>query len=111
MFDLFKYYKTLSKYDKITNNLINQNYYLLNASTNIQKLIIIDLFQKENKTIIVTYPNIYQATIAYNDMLELTSAESLSFFPVEDMVASEMVESSNYYCLERIRTIYTNRLT
>lgn len=106
MFDIYKYYKTLPKYEKIVAGLIDKSTYLFNAATNIQKLILIDLFQKTNKTIIVTYPNIYQATIAYNDMLDLTEADQISFFPVEDMVASEFVASSNTYRLDRIRTIY-----
>lgn len=106
MFDINKYFESISKYKKITNDLTKNNYYILNSSTNIQKLLLVNLFKKENKTIVVVYPNIYQATIAYNDMLELIEAESLSFFPVEDMIASELVSSSNYYRLERIKTIY-----
>ena len=107
MFSVNNYISNLDKYQKVAENIIkSNNSCLLNSSTNIQKLIITDLFHKTHKTIIVVYPNIYQATIAYSDYLLLTEAENISFFPVEDLVASELIATGNTYRLERIKTIY-----
>ncbi len=107
MFNIYNYYKNIKKYNEITNKTINSNNSLLfNSATNIQKLICLDLFEKTKQTIILVYPNIYEATIAYEDYLELTEADNISFFPVEELVASELIASSNDYRLKRINTLY-----
>lgn len=107
MFDIVKYFNSFEKYQHICDEISkHNNSCILNTATNIQKLLILNLFQKYNKTIVVVYPNIYEATIAYEDYLELGEAEKISFFPVEDLVASELIASSNTYRLDRIKTLF-----
>lgn len=106
MFNLLEYYKKIKKYKLLTDNLIHfKNSCIYNSSLNIQKLIAVDLFEKTNKTLVLVYPNIYEATLAYEDYLELVEAEKISFFPVEEWVASEIIASSDNYKLERINTL------
>jgi len=107
MFDIITYFNSIKKYNQTVDQIIqNKNIYLLNASTNIQKLLVLELFKRTNKTIILTYSNIYQATSAYNDFLDLTEADYVSFFPVEDIIASELISTSHNYRLERTKTIF-----
>jgi len=107
MFDVIKYFNSHSKYDKIVNQILgSKRTYLYNSANTIQKLLTFKLFNKLNKTIIIVYPNIFEASKAYEDYLELTEADQISFFPVEELVASELIASSNTYRLERIKTIF-----
>ena len=107
MFDIVKYFNSFEKYQHICDEISkHNNSSILNTASNIQKLLILNLFKKYNKTIVVVYPNIYEATIAYEDYLELGEAEKISFFPVEDLVASELIASSNTYRLDRIKTLF-----
>ena len=107
MFDIVKYFNSQQKYDKIINQILNsKNTYIYNSANTIQKLLTFKLFSQTNKTIVVVYPNIFEASKAYEDYLELTEADQISFFPVEELVASELIASSNTYRLERIKTIF-----
>ena len=107
MFDIIKYFNSHEKYDKIVNQILDsKRTYIYNSANTIQKLLTFKLFNKLNKTIVVVYPNIFEASKAYEDYLELTEADQISFFPVEELVASELIASSNTYRLERIKTIF-----
>ena len=107
MFDINKYINEHNKYDDVIKKIEeSKNSYIYNAATSIQKLITLKLFNKTKETIIVVYPNIFEASKAYEDYLELTEADQISFFPVEELVASELIASSNTYRLERIKTIF-----
>lgn len=106
MFNIINYYKSIKKYETITDNIIKHgNSCIYNSSLNIQKLMVIDLFEKTKKTMVLVYPNIYEATLAYEDYLEITGADKISFFPVEEWVASEVIASSDNYKLDRINTL------
>lgn len=107
MFNILNYFKKKEKYQTIVDNITkSKNSGLYNSSLNIQKLITIELFKKTNKTIVLVYPNIYEATLAYEDYLELTEADKISFFPIEELVASEIIASSDNYKLDRINTLF-----
>ena len=107
MFDITKLFNTIEKYQTVSDQIISKNNScILNAANNIQKLLVLNIFNKTNETIVVVYPNIYEATIAYEDYLELSEADKISFFPVEDLIASELIASSNTYRLDRIKTLF-----
>ena len=107
MFDINKYINEHKKYDDVIEKIKeSKNSYIYNAANSIQKLLTLKLFNKTKETIIVVYPNIFEASKAYEDYLELTEADQISFFPVEELVASELIASSNTYRLERIKTIF-----
>ena len=107
MLDIVQYFNSHIKYDKIVDKVLeSKTTYIYNAANTIQKLLTFKLFNKINKTIVIVYPNIFEASKAYEDYLELTEADQISFFPVEELVASELIASSNTYRLERIKTIF-----
>ena len=102
------YLSNLDKIKNITNTITqNSNVIVQNAAGNLAKVLTINLFRNTKKTIVAVYPNIYEATIAYEDYLELMENEAeydfltsqVSFFPVEELVASEFIASSNTYRL------------
>ena len=92
MFDINKYINEHKKYDDVIEKIKeSKNSYIYNAANSIQKLLTLKLFNKTKETIIVVYPNIFEASKAYEDYLELTEADQISFFPVEELVASELI--------------------
>lgn len=107
MFDYLEYIYNNHKYNSVIEKLNNNNLICLNnASSNIQKLLALQLFKKNKKNIILVYPNIYEASIAYEDLLELLDEDCIGFYPTEELVASELVASSDNYRLDRIKTIF-----
>ena len=107
MFDYLEYIYNNHKYNSVIEKLNNNNLICLNnASSNIQKLLALQLFKKNKKNIILVYPNIYEASIAYEDLLELLAEDCIGFYPTEELVASELVASSDNYRLDRIKTIF-----
>lgn len=107
MFDILKYINIFPKYNEVVTKIIHsKKVYIYNSANNIQKLLTLKLFNQTKETIVVVYPNIFEASKAYEDYLELTEADQISFFPVEELVASELIASSNSYRLERIKTIF-----
>ena len=70
MFDIIKYFNSHEKYDKIVNQILDsKRTYIYNSANTIQKLLTFKLFNKLNKTIVVVYPNIFEASKAYEDYL------------------------------------------
>lgn len=107
MFSQLEYIYNIEKYKKIIDDINNNKLICVNnASSNIQKLLALLLFKKTKENIILVYPNIYEATIAYEDMLELVDDDSIGFYPTEELVASELVASSDNYRLDRIKTVF-----
>lgn len=107
MFDYLEYIYNNHKYNSVIEKINNNNLICLNnASSNIQKLLTLQLFKKNKKNIILVYPNIYEASIAYEDLLELLDEDCIGFYPTEELVASELVASSDNYRLDRIKTIF-----
>lgn len=106
MFDYLEYIYNNHKYNSVIEKLNNNLICLNNASSNIQKLLALQLFKKNKKNIILVYPNIYEASIAYEDLLELLDEDCIGFYPTEELVASELVASSDNYRLDRIKTIF-----
>lgn len=107
MFDYLEYIYNNHKYNSVIEKLNNDNLICLNnASSNIQKLLALQLFKKNKKNIILVFPNIYEASIAYEDLLELLDEDCIGFYPTEELVASELVASSDNYRLDRIKTVF-----
>lgn len=107
MFDYLEYIYNNHKYNSVIEKLNNNNLICLNnASSNIQKLLALQLFKKNKKNIILVFPNIYEASIAYEDLLELLDEDCIGFYPTEELVASELVASSDNYRLDRIKTVF-----
>ncbi len=105
--NILELFQTNAKYKSKVEQLIanNGNIIINNISTNIAKLAVVDTFLKTNKTIVVVYPNIFYANQAYEDYLELLPADKISFFPVEEIIASELVASSSTFRMARMKTI------
>ena len=105
--NILEYLNITPKYQKILTELSKnfKNIQINNASKNISKALICKMYQENPQNIVVVYPNIYYANIAYEDYIELMGADKISFFPVEEFITLDLVSSSNAYRLERMKTL------
>ncbi len=105
--NILDYFKYNNKYDEVLEEFKtgNKNISLYNASKNISKMLIAKSFMDKPENIVVVYPNIYIANLAFNAFSELVGADKISFFPVEEFISSELVSSSSAFRLERMKTI------
>ena len=99
--------KLFPKYQKIIyDKLINgNNIVFANAATNMTKTVVAASFKASNNSFVVVYPNIYYANLAYLDYLDLLEADEVSFFPVEEIVSSELIASSSDFRIARLLTL------
>ena len=101
------YFKTSSKYQNLTKQIIqNPNLLIHNVASAINKVLVVNLFQETKQTTVIVYPNIIEATKAYEELLEITDSEKIGFFAVEEMISSDLITTSNNYKIERLNVLY-----
>jgi len=102
-----EYLISIPKYKSIINDIINKDYnniYLGNSSANISKMLAILSFNQTNKTSIYVCENIFEATQAFSTLNEFNE-DKVVFYPVEEIISSELVASSPAFRLARIEVI------
>ena len=104
---LLDYFQNNQKYLNLTKQIKENNQILIhNVSNAINKALTLLLFQQTKQTVVVVYPNILEATKAYEDFLELTDLNEIGFFCVEEMISSDLITTSANHKLERLKVIY-----
>ncbi len=105
--NILNYFKDNKKYQNVIKELnkASGNVSLYNVSNNISKILIGLKFLEKPENIVVVYPNIYYANQAYSRFCDIMGADKISFFPVEEFIASELVSSSSAFRLERMKTM------
>ncbi|HIT43632.1 TPA: hypothetical protein IAA91_02190, partial [Candidatus Avacholeplasma faecigallinarum] len=102
--DIYNYFYNLENVNKILTSdkikiaLTNQEYNLM--------LIACDFFKNDN-TIFVVLPNLYQAQKYYDSLASFINEDDILFFPSDELVSAEMVAATGDFLFERIQTIYT----
>ncbi len=81
------------------------NIYIGNSTNNVNKLLAASYYQEFNQTVVYVTSNIYHATKAYDTFLNLLPADKVSFFPVDEFVASELISSTQGFKVARMNTI------
>ncbi len=62
-------------------------------------------FEKTDKPIVLVCPNLYNAQMAYDRLSQFIPEDSLSFFPQDEFITSELLVSSMEFKMERMNTI------
>ena len=83
----------------------NDEIQLTNTNDNISLLVLLYLFQNNDKNILVVTPNLYKAQKVYDELVNLVDNKLLSFFPQDEFVTTEMLAVSKEFKFERINTI------
>ena len=83
----------------------NDEIQLTNTNDNVSLLVLLYLFQNNDKNILVVTPNLYKAQKVYDELVNLVDNKLLSFFPQDEFVTTEMLAVSKEFKFERINTI------
>ncbi len=83
----------------------NDEIQLTNTNDNISLLVLLYLFNKMDKNILVVTSNLYKAQQVYDKLVNLIDNQQLSFFPQDEFVTTEMLAVSKEFKFERMNTI------
>lgn len=92
-------------YNKL-NNVINDNkVYLKNQNINFMIEMIKSDFIQNHKTIFAILPTLYEAERVYESLINDLDDDKVLFFPSDEIVAAQMIESMGDFKYERINTL------
>ncbi len=104
--------KRKSKYQQVFDELLNlkldttKNIYISECANNLSKLFATGLFLEKNQNVIYVTSSIYEASRAYEIICDMVGTDNVSFFPVEELISSELVATSEAFRLARMLTIH-----
>ncbi len=108
--NILNFLEKKAKYMNIINSILeskdNQNIYVGNAACNLSRMLAAITYLKTNQNIVYIAENIYEASKAYETFCDLLDEESVSFFPQEEFISSELVASSLTFRLARMLTLH-----
>lgn len=102
--DIFKIEKKVQEFQEI---IKSKKYDLLvsDSTPNHNYLLTYLTYLETNDFIFYVTSNLYQATIAYENLCELVGYENVHFYVTEEIVAAELLAVSREFKFERIHTI------
>ena len=106
--DILQIIKKEKKYQNIIDDIINddkKNIYIGNCCVNISKILASIAFKESNRFIIYTCTDTFEASKAFEMFVDLLGTDSVSFFPVEEFISTDLVASSSEFKLARMMTI------
>ena len=108
--NILNFLEKKAKYMSLINNIIEENnkknIYVGNAACNPSRMLAAITYLKTGKNIVYIAENIYEASKAYETFCDLLDEESVSFFPQEEFISSELVASSLTFRLARMLTLH-----
>ena len=100
--ELFKNQKEVKKFFELT----DYNNTLITSSTPSHNILLtINYYLQTNKPVIYVAPNLYKATLAYEQICDLIGMENVNFYVTDEVVAVEALAISNEFKFERMHTI------
>ncbi len=91
--------------DLLTKFNSNDELQITNTNDSISLLILLYLFNTNDKNILVVTPNLYRAQKVYDKLINFVNNDTLSFFPQDEFITTEMLAVSSEFKFERINTI------
>ncbi len=93
-------------YEKLNKVIdFNDRIYLKNQNVNFMLEMIKSDFIHNNKTIFVVLPTLYEAEKVYETLINDLADDKILFFPSDEIVAAQMIESMGDFKYERINTL------
>ena len=105
-------FKLNHQFVKVYNKILSldtsdtRNVYLTECAQNLSKYLASKMFNDKDETVIYITSSIYEASKAYEVLVDISGTDNVSFFPVEEFISSEMVASSDAFRLARMQTIH-----
>lgn len=107
--NILNFLEKKAKYMNVINSVldknIDNNIYVGNAACNLSRMLAAITYLKTNQNIVYIAENIYEASKAYEMFCDLLDDDSVSFFPQEEFISSELVASSLTFRLARMLTL------
>ena len=108
--NILNFLEQKAKYMNVINTILGentkQNIYVGNAACNLSRMLAALTYLKSNQNIVYIAENIYEASKAYETFCDLLDEDSVSFFPQEEFISSELVASSVTFRLARMLTLH-----
>ena len=108
--NILNFLEQKAKYMNVINTILGentkQNIYVGNAACNLSRMLAALTYLKSNQNIVYIAENIYEASKAYETFCDLLDEDSVSFFPQEEFISSELVASSLTFRLARMLTLH-----
>ena len=100
--ELFKNQKEVKKFFELN----DYNNTLITSSTQSHNILLaVNYYLQTNEPVIYVAPNLYKATLAYEQISELVGMENVNFYVTDEVVAVEALAISNEFKFERMHTI------
>ena len=100
--ELFKNQKEIKKFF----DLNDYNNTLITSSTPSHNILLtVNYYLQTNEPVIYVAPNLYKATLAYEQICDLVGLENVNFYVTDEVVAVEALAISNEFKFERMHTI------
>ncbi|MGM9899616.1 MAG: transcription-repair coupling factor [Bacilli bacterium] len=98
------------KINKVINQIASakshENIYIGNTCVNVSKMIASMVFKQTNSFVVYVCDDTFEASKAFEVFTDLLGNESVSFFPVEEFISTDLIASSSEFKLARMLTIY-----
>ena len=78
---------------------------ITNTNDPVSLLVLQTIFEDLDDNILIVTPNLYKAQKLYDELIKLQPLDSVSFFPQDEFITTEMLAMSSEFKLERINTI------
>ena len=94
--DILQIIKKEKKYQNILNDIINKdlkNIYIGNCCVNISKILAALSYIETNRFVIYTCSDTFEASKAFEMFVDLLGTDSVSVFPVEEFISTDLVAS------------------
>ena len=107
MYNVIDFFKKELVIQEISKKIKNNSYNILvnNTTSNHNYLLAYLSFLETNDYIIYVTPNIYKATLAYENLCQLVGYENVNFYANDEIVASELLAVSSEFRFERLHTV------
>lgn len=107
MYNVIDFFKKEKVVLDIAKKMHNDSYNLLvnNTTSNHNYLLAYLAYLETNNFIVYVAPNVYKATIAYENLCQLVGFENVNFYVNDEIVASELLAVSNEFKFERLHTV------
>jgi len=83
----------------------SSNIYIGNSCVNISRILAAEAFAKTKQFVVYVASDTFEASKAFEMFVDLLGAESVSFFPVEEFISTDLVASSSEFKLARMLSI------
>ena len=107
MIDVLKFFLKKKEVSSLMEEIKKENFslYVSGACENHQYLLTYATYLQSGSFVVLLASNVYKANLAYQALCHLAGEENVNFYPMDEIVSSELLAVSSQFKKERINTI------